>query len=329
MHKILESATLVFLTGALLFWEQGNSKRSPRPTRSRTPQSSKIEGGQEDANDWDKFIVLITRPSVNPNDTYGNMSAGTIIGNHWILTARHVLLYKNETFIPPDKINTYLSYTNDRIVNVRDHKPLKAKATFCHPITEEGPERPLLYRAKDADVGLIQVEDEIPIGIPGQKQVKFPAVDLPPVMYWLKEGTLFWVTGWGIMSDLHPVEEEPVPVKLRKTLITANDISFCFDHAPTQAEEHLCYSRFYANNWMKSTLWGDNGGPAFIRLLNSNASMQIGITSIRYPLDNNIYMQVNKFVPWIESVMSYQPNEARCDSVFPNRAKVTKKKEKN
>lgn len=121
MYKLPKKKTLlislIFLTGALLFWEQGSSEHSTRPGGSRIPKNhSRIAGGIPATDPWDSFIVYI---AIDISDTCLRVGAGTIIDKNFILTARHVLLFDNYTYIPFDRLRVYPAYIRVFIKFVR------------------------------------------------------------------------------------------------------------------------------------------------------------------------------------------------------------------
>lgn len=154
--------------------------------------------------------------------------------------------------------------------------PMKVKATYCHhftlPVAWPMPDR---LKIVDADVGIIRLEDDIPIGIPGHQPAKFPIVNLAPPTYVLENWTDLWITGWGLTNETHPTRTE----LLQKNRIQTKDDVYCYNYLRPFGEEGFCNLFFYGGNRVNTSLYSDSGGPAFDRLPREDISMQVGIMS--------------------------------------------------
>ncbi|CAL4065537.1 unnamed protein product [Meganyctiphanes norvegica] len=225
----------------------------------------------------------------------GYLCGGSIISNHYVITAAHCLLEENCP-ISPDKVVVKVGRYN---VNHKEGIPgftrtIKAAKCIIHPEHNE--------TSHENDIALIMLSEHLDlIAHKDIGAICLPADDTN--MYSGYNGT---VSGWGTTSTVCLV---PSDILMEVSLPILENCTSYPEKEANITENMLCAGNF---NDIKDSCAGDSGGPLFIEENNGKNTL-VGIVSFgpvgeHYCSGIGVYTRVSKYLDWIK----YTLNSHNC-----------------
>ncbi|KAG8182584.1 hypothetical protein JTE90_021722 [Oedothorax gibbosus] len=228
----------------------------------------------------------------------------SLITQKWVVTAAHCFrssIKGNSTFLSPEIVH--------RKVRVKFGKQLRRQFEVDEVVRSIRtlviyPEFGLMPTARNVanehDIALIELDK------PVMFQPSVLPVCLPPpgFMQSIPTGSLGVVTGWGRVS----VRDSVMAQTLQEAYLPLVNNSVCQQNSNYVITDNMICAG-YAESYRPDTCSGDSGGPFVLKQLNS--WFLIGVVSwgegCSNPLKYGIYTKVERYVPWIQSVILKNP----------------------
>lgn len=185
-----------------------------------------------------------------------NFGAGSILGEKWVITAKHVVM-RNGSGYPPDwKIEVLPKYNNDirKMASNKEYKRYYPKRIFCPPTDPS-------KISWATDLALLKLTEAIPLNRPPEY---FQSIRIAEKINWTEH---IVVAGWGKADGSDPSSQF--------NDLHYGELSQFVVSCPNQCE--LMYNSVGANE--SNVCHGDSGGPAVMRNKMTLIDELVGVTS--------------------------------------------------
>ncbi len=286
------------ITCAILFSSSASSDAEPSSylynavINERSLQSRVLGGDDAESGAWPSIVALL-RPGLAPRQ-HRLFCGGTVVAEHWVLTAAHCVLGPSHLTVEPDAVRVVAGITNLATQTATPEIPIVS--IIIHPDYDPLDELP------PHDIALLELQDP---------------VDVVPVVLFSGEteqysSRLAHVAGWGATSYDNDIPRN-YPTALQDAavpLVSNEQCNAPESYAGLIRPQHLCAG--YVDGLVDACA-GDSGGPLY--LIESGVQQLLGITSFgngcALPLFYGVYTNVSHYLPWLANYINvpYQSPE--------------------
>ncbi|XP_074595421.1 chymotrypsinogen A-like [Brevipalpus obovatus] len=246
------------------------------------------------------ILIKINRTN-DPKPKLG-FGGGSIIGDRWILTARHAAVHSDNFAedgpVAETSATVYPKYPTKKLKKFFKEKGYKVAKRFCQPF-KKGESHFV------SDIAVLKLQDPIPLETDPHK---FRKIDLADKF---DEHGNVTVMGWGFTNHSYKV-----PDKIQMAHLKIMDKKECADITGISSDGN----RTFCVGGSTNVCNGDSGGPGVAKDEKGTES-QIGVIAAAPPNCSIVGVFVNTITyrDWINEIMNSEPEKYECKVVFKDR----------